>query len=259
MARSRIPLSSILKISVALLLTGFIVLIYLIPQLDNSSKSLESKQAKDHSNDEPDQPIMPTKYVHPKAPRKEYVKPEGDNLVTDVVWFDIEIDHKMIGRIEIGLFGDTVPKTVKNFIELATGKNGYGYKGSHFHRIISKFMLQGGDFTDGNGRGGKSIYGAKFADENFKLKHYGAGWVSMANAGPDTNGSQFFITTVKTDWLNGKHVVFGKVLNGMTTVRVMEGVKTLTQNKPQDHVTIIDCGHKTVDEPYLTAMEPSKE
>jgi len=176
-------------------------------------------------------------------------------VVTDTVWFEMKIGEENIGRITIGLFGKTVPKTVKNFATLAAGTEGYGYKGSTFHRVIDDFMIQGGDFTEGNGRGGKSIYGNKFEDENFKLKHYGAGWLSMANAGKDTNGSQFFLTTVKTSWLDGKHVVFGKVIGGMNLVKKIEKTPKGPQDKPTLDVVVFDCGHDVVEKPYPVSKE----
>ncbi|MER5654563.1 MULTISPECIES: peptidylprolyl isomerase [unclassified Streptomyces] len=144
--------------------------------------------------------------------------------MSENVFFEVTADGEPLGRIEFKLFDDVVPKTAQNFRELATGAHGYGYKGSPFHRVIPGFMLQGGDFTRQNGTGGKSIYGEKFADENFTLKHTKPGQLSMANAGPNTNGSQFFITTIVTDWLDNKHVVFGEVVEGMDVVKAIEAL-----------------------------------
>ncbi|MFF2435416.1 peptidylprolyl isomerase [Streptomyces sp. NPDC058107] len=163
--------------------------------------------------------------------------------MTTKVFFDITINDEPAGRITFNLFDDVAPKTTENFRALATGEKGFGYKGSSFHRVIPDFMLQGGDFTSGDGRGGKSIYGEKFADENFKLTHDKPGLLSMANAGPNSNGSQFFITTIVTSWLDGKHVVFGEV-DGQESMDLVKKIESYgsQSGKTRAKVTIADCG-----------------
>lgn len=172
-------------------------------------------------------------------------------VITSKVFFDIDIGGKPAGRVTIGLFGETVPKTTENFRALCTGEKGktasgkpLHYEGSSFHRVIPQFMIQGGDFTHGTGVGGESIYGGKFDDENFKIKHKAPGYLSMANAGPNTQGSQFFITTVVTPWLDGKHVVFGKVIDGYDVVQAVEAVGS-GSGKPSKEVRITKSGEVT--------------
>lgn len=183
-------------------------------------------------------------------PKKSEEKAEEVPEITHRVYFDIDIEEQRQGRIVIGLYGQVVPKTVENFRALCTGEKGKGvhgkklhYKGTPFHRIVSGFVIQGGDIVHGDGRGFVSIYGGgTFPDENFKIKHSHAGVVSMVNSGPDSNGSQFFITTVKASWLDGEHVVFGKVLQGMDTVFAIEGGAGTYSGKPRKKVVIADSG-----------------
>ncbi|CAL7950483.1 unnamed protein product [Xylocopa violacea] len=177
---------------------------------------------------------------------------ENDKLtVTDQVYFDVMIDDHPVGRIVIGLFGDVVPKTVQNFITLSTtGVAGKTYKGTRFHRVIRKFMIQGGDIEHGNGTGSISIYGKYFDDENFDIGHNAPMYVSMANSGKNTNGCQFFITTIPTPWLDGKHTVFGKVIDGEDVVFKIELTRTDADDVPIKRAVIFDCGVIPTSRPF---------
>ncbi|CAN1276475.1 Peptidyl-prolyl cis-trans isomerase CYP21-1 [Linum perenne] len=186
-------------------------------------------------------------------PHKADNNSEVEYEITHRVYLDIDIAEQRLGRIVIGLYGQVVPKTVENFRALCTGTNesekGEGtsgkplhYKGTPLHRIVSGFVIQGGDIVHGDGKGSDSIYGRTFPDENFKIKHSHAGVVSMVNSGPDSNGSQFFITTIKSSWLDGEHVVFGKVIQGMDYVYAIEGGAGTYSGKPRKKVVIADSG-----------------
>ncbi|XP_019700798.1 peptidyl-prolyl cis-trans isomerase, rhodopsin-specific isozyme [Harpegnathos saltator] len=176
--------------------------------------------------------------------------------VTDTVYFDIMIDNHPVGRIVIGLFGEIAPKTVKNFITLATtGVAGKKYTGSKFHRVIKKFMIQGGDVENGDGTGSISIYGKYFDDETFEVKHSGPLFVSMANAGKNTNGCQFFITTIATPWLDDHHTIFGKVVSGEAVVFKIEQTKTDSDDIPLVPVVIYESGILPT-EPYSISDNP---
>lgn len=189
------------------------------------------------------------------AKPKDSTTKEVEALVTHKVFFDVQIGNEDRGRIVIGLFGNVVPLTVKNFLKYATSTEGDSYKNTEFHRVIKEFMIQGGDFANKDGTGSQSIYGEYFNDENFDLDHYGPGWLSMANAGPNTNGCQFFITTTKTSWLDDKHTVFGKVLDGMEVVKSIEALKTDEKDRPLEKVVIWNCGALKVDTPFTVEKE----
>jgi len=196
-------------------------------------------------------PVIMMAAAGPAGAQGSYKPHHQINPKNPQVFFDISIDNKPAGRIVMELFADTCPKTAENFRALCTGEKGNGksgkplhFKGSSFHRIIPGFMCQGGDFTRGNGTGGESIYGEKFSDETFQGKagkHFGPGTLSMANAGPNTNGSQFFICTADTSWLDGKHVVFGQIVKGYEVVKAMEAIGSRS-GQTSKTVTISDCG-----------------
>ncbi|XP_071522290.1 uncharacterized protein [Panulirus ornatus] len=177
--------------------------------------------------------------------------------VTHEVYFDVESEGQALGRMVMGLFGEAAPLTVENFMTFATkGHKGYKYKGTTFHRVIKKFMIQGGDVVSGDGMGTVSIYGPTFPDETLHIKHSRPGFLSMANQGKDTNGCQFFITTIATPWLDGHHVVFGKIVKGESVLHKIEYLPTDWNDRPLKHVIIAKCGGKVVNNPYYITDDP---
>ncbi|XP_078601788.1 peptidyl-prolyl cis-trans isomerase B-like isoform X1 [Branchiostoma floridae x Branchiostoma japonicum] len=215
----------------ALLLAGAVLLLMTRAVLSESSKDDEQEDMLD-GDDEP----------HPL-------------LVTKEAWFDIEIDDEPVGRIVIALFGETVPITVENFHKLAQGnvRNDptFGYNGTYFHRVVQDFIIQGGDISSYDGTGGRSIYGDTFIDENFRLGHAGPGWVSMANSGPDSNNSQFFILLTKSRFLDKKHVVFGKVVKGMDIARNIGEMRSSSNGLPYKLVRVANSSSDAVTQPYV--------
>ncbi|XP_058819860.1 peptidyl-prolyl cis-trans isomerase, rhodopsin-specific isozyme [Topomyia yanbarensis] len=177
--------------------------------------------------------------------------------VTSQVFMDVSIDGKERGRMIIGLFGEEAPRTVANFREICiNGIDGISYKGSRFHRVIQKFIIQGGDIVSGDGHGSISIYGKYFDDENLNINHTGSGFVAMANRGPNTNGCQFYITTLPAPWLNGKHTIFGKVLDGQGIVHKIEQQKTDTDDYPLPTIIIDDCGDEPMGDSFTISDDP---
>jgi cyclophilin family peptidyl-prolyl cis-trans isomerase len=206
-----------------------IIILYIIYNKHNNPKNEITKQTK---------PIKKIKKKYSKKPIKQ-TKKKLNKPKNNLVFFDIGINNKKIGKIVIKLFDSIVPYTCKNFKELCISKK---YKGSPFHRIIKDFMIQGGDFTRGNGTGGMSIYGEKFEDENFDIPHDRPYLLSMANSGPNTNGSQFFITTSETPHLDGKHVVFGEIIKGFELIDKLNAIETDENDRPVYNVIIMNCG-----------------
>ncbi|KAK7792543.1 hypothetical protein R5R35_008648 [Gryllus longicercus] len=180
----------------------------------------------------------------------------AEYLVTQQVFLDVSIGDEPPGRITLGLFGDVAPKTVRNFVALATGGvDGRSYKGAIFHRVIRKFMIQGGDVMRQDGTGSTSLYGESFDDETFRVKHTGPGMISMANAGKNTNGCQFFITTVPTPWLDNIHVAFGRVVDGMAVVHKIENTPTDADDRPLQPVVVVDAGALPTPKPFTVTDE----